>query len=94
MLLRDHARRFMEDLRTSIDARQGRQSQRAPALFEPGARRGIFGPGHPGVEPGHPHLEAEAPQPRRDIHQAPPSSSMSAFASLRSGVSNPSVNQP
>jgi hypothetical protein len=22
-----------------------------------GARRGILGPGHPGVEPGHPHLE-------------------------------------
>ncbi len=39
-------------------------------------------------------LEAEALQPRRYVHQAHPSSSSSAFASLRSGVPKPSVNQP
>src|SRR6516162_5249383 len=39
-------------------------------------------------------LEAQVPQPRRYAHQAPPSSSSSALASLRSCVSKPSVNQP
>ena len=38
--------------------------------------------------------QTQAAQPRRYVHQASPSSSSSAFASLRSGVSKPSVNQP
>src|SRR6516225_289726 len=39
-------------------------------------------------------IEAEAPQPDSYVHQAPLSSSSSTFASLKSGVSKPSVNQP
>jgi hypothetical protein len=39
-------------------------------------------------------LEPQAPQPDRYVDQAPSSSASSAFASLRSGVSKPSVNQP
>ena len=38
--------------------------------------------------------ETQTLEPRRDVHQAPPSSLSKAFASLRSGVSKPSVNQP
>ncbi len=45
-------------------------------------------------ESGRVSLETQAPQPRRYVHQAPPSSSSSALASLRSSVSKPSVNQP
>jgi hypothetical protein len=37
--------------------------------------------------------EITGPQPDRYVHQAPSSSSSSNFASLRSGVSKPSVNQ-
>jgi hypothetical protein len=39
-------------------------------------------------------LETQAAQPCCNVRQAPPSPSSSAFASLRSGVSKPSVNQP
>src|SRR6516164_8698100 len=46
------------------------------------------------AESGLVPLEAQAAQPNRDVHQSPSSSSSSAFASLRSGVSKPSVNQP
>jgi len=35
-----------------------------------------------------------SPNRQTALHQAPPNSSSSAFASLRSGVSKPSVNQP
>jgi len=39
-------------------------------------------------------LETQATQPLCYVHQKPPRSSSSAFASLRSGVAKPSVNQP
>jgi len=39
-------------------------------------------------------LETQTLQPRRYVHQAPPNSSSSAFACLRSGMPKPSVNQP
>jgi hypothetical protein len=39
-------------------------------------------------------FEAETAQPRPYVHHALSSSSSSAFASLRSGVLKPSVNQP
>ena len=38
--------------------------------------------------------QSQAAQPRRYVHQAPASSSSSAFACFRSGVSKPSVNHP
>jgi class 3 adenylate cyclase len=45
------------------------------------------------AERGLVSFETQAPQPRRQVHQAPPSSSSRVFASLRSGVAKPSVNQ-
>ena len=46
------------------------------------------------AESGLVSFKTQAPQPRGYVHQALASSSSSAFASLRSGVSKPSVNQP
>ena len=46
------------------------------------------------AEGGRVTLETQAAQPHCDVHQAPPSSSSSALASLISGVLKPSVNQP
>src|SRR6516162_1206063 len=45
------------------------------------------------AESGLISFKTQAPQPRGYVHQAPSSSSSSAFASLRSGVPKPSVNQ-
>ena len=46
------------------------------------------------AESGLVSLEAQTLEPRRYVHRLPSSSSSSAFASLRSGVPKPSVNQP
>jgi hypothetical protein len=46
------------------------------------------------AERGRVSFKTQAAQPCTDVHQAPPSSSSSAFAWLRSSVSRPSVNQP
>ena len=45
------------------------------------------------AESGLVSFKTQAPQPRGHVHQALAVSSSSAFASLRSGVAKPSVNQ-
>ena len=46
------------------------------------------------AESGLISFETQASQPDRNVHQASPNSSSCAFASFRSCVSKPSVNQP